>query len=556
MANGHHKLLAQFKADGLTTIYGNPGSSEEGLLDTLQSDRAFHYVLCLQESIALAMADGHCRATGKAALVQLHTGVGLGNAIGLLYQASRGHSPLVVIAGEAGVAYSASEGQMAVDLVSMARPVTKFAARVEHSASLLRVMRRAIKVAMTPPMGPVFIALPQDVLDAENDEPVVPTLIPDTRVAPPDQALEQAARWLAQARRPVFLIGDGIARSGATVQLIRLAEAVGAEVWGVNNSEVNLPQSHPLWKGATGHMFGSASTAIVKGADAVLVVGTYLFPEVFPSLVSPFDAGTRIMHIELDPHEIAKNHPVDLAFVADPDATLARLADAVDAVASVAEREAAEVRLRALGEKKSRALDAARAADLAHANDRPMRLSTFARALAKRLPDDAILFDEALTHSDDLTRWLPADQPGAFFQTRGGSLGVAFPGAIGIKLAHPGRTVVGVSGDGGCLYTIQALWTAAREGIGAKLVVVRNGGYRLLKFNLRQYWDSLNRQPGSFPSFFDIDPMPDYVGLAAAFGVLGCRVSAPCDIAPALDALLADNDRPYLIELIVDGSMP
>jgi benzoylformate decarboxylase len=213
--NGRFAIIEQFLADGIRYMFGNPGTVEQGFLDALEQYPEFQYVLALQETIAVAMADGHARVTKKPVVVQLHTGVGLGNGIGMLYQALRGHAPLVVIAGDAGVRYDALDAQMAADLVAMARPVTKWATRVIDPHSLLRVLRRAIKIAATPPMGPVFVALPADVLDAPNDEPVVPTPRLTTAVVPAAPHLEQAAALLAGAERPIVIVGDGVAQARA-----------------------------------------------------------------------------------------------------------------------------------------------------------------------------------------------------------------------------------------------------------------------------------------------------------------------------------------------------
>ncbi len=206
---GKTALIEQFRADGFRYLFGNPGTVEEGLLDELGRVDDLEYVLALQESVAVAIADGYARGTGGPALVQLHSGVGLGNGIGMLYQALRGHTPLVVIAGEAGVQYEAMDAQMAVDLVAMARPVTKYATRVSDPSSVLRTLRRAVKIAMTPPRGPVFVSLPLDVLDAPNDEPVLPTPIPQTRVVPTPDLVAQAAGLRAGGAPPLGLWGDG-----------------------------------------------------------------------------------------------------------------------------------------------------------------------------------------------------------------------------------------------------------------------------------------------------------------------------------------------------------
>jgi len=234
---GKQAVLEQLIADGVRYIFGNPGTVEQGLLDELETTDGLEYVLALQEAVAVGIADGYARATASPTIVQLHSGVGLGNGIGMLYQAKRGHAPLVVVAGEAGIAYDAMDAQMACDLVAMARPVTKYATRVVHPASVLRVLRRAIKIAMTPPRGPVFVCLPMDVLDELTTEPVVPTTVPSRRVVPVPEDLRRAVDALAGARSPVILVGDGVTVSGAQAELSRVARLLDAPVWGVDSAE-------------------------------------------------------------------------------------------------------------------------------------------------------------------------------------------------------------------------------------------------------------------------------------------------------------------------------
>ncbi|MDT0306630.1 thiamine pyrophosphate-binding protein [Streptomyces sp. DSM 44917] len=528
---GRAAIFEQFAADGITYMFGNPGTVEQGFLDEATNSR-LSYVLALQEAAAVGIADGYARASQRPALVQLHSGVGLGNGIGMLYQAKRGGSPLVVLVGEAGVKYDAMDGQMAADLVAMAEPVVKYATRVVDPASTLRVLRRAVKIAMTPPRGPVMVVVPADVLDQETSEPAVPTSIPDTRVAPSAESLREAARLLSSARRPLILMGDGVAVSGAQQELTAVAERLGAPVWGVNSSEVNFDALHPLFGGQLGHMFGADSARVVGDADGVLIVGTYVFPEVFPSLTSPFSSDARIVHIDLDAYEIAKNFPVDLGIVADPRLALAGLADA-------------------LGPRTPRpGLEAARAGTAAPAADDSL-MDRFVRAVAERSPADLVVFDEALTASGPLARHLPPRVPGRFFQTRGGSLGVGIPGAIGIKLAHPELPVIGFTGDGGSMYTFQALWTAAREGVAAKFVICNNGRYRLLDLNIEQYWRELGITPHDPPAAFDLTrPEIGFTELAASLGVPGRRVDKPDEVEAAVEAMWA-HDGPYLIDLAV-----
>ena len=328
--NGRFAIIEQFLADGMDHMFGNPGTVEQGFLDALGAYPDMKYILTLQESVAVLMGDGYARATKKPTLVQIHSTPGLGNAIGAMYQAKRGHAPLVVIGGDAGLRYMNMEAQMYGDLVAFAEPVTKWSTMVLDHHSLLRTIRRAIKVASTPPMGPVYVCLPADVLDMPAVEEVVPTSTVSTRVIPDDGFIQEASRLLASARRPMIFIGDGVAFSQAQDEVAQLAERVGAEVWGADSGELNMSYSHPLWMGQTGHMFGESSLPITRKGDVNFVCGTYMVPEVFPELSTIFAADARVIHVDLNAHEIAKNHPVDLGVVSDPKLTIQRLLAALD----------------------------------------------------------------------------------------------------------------------------------------------------------------------------------------------------------------------------------
>lgn len=537
---GRRAMFEQFQADGITHMFGNPGTVEQGFLDELDGLTGFRYVLGLQETVAAGIADGYARATRRPTLLQLHSGVGLGNGIGMLYQSMRGHAPLVCLVGESGVRYEAMDAQMAADLLGMARPVTKYAARVTDPASLLRTLRRAIKIAATPPQGPVLVVLPMDVLDTVIDTPVLRTVVPTTKVAPAPGTIRQAASLLSGAERPLMLIGDGVAASDAARETTEVAERLGAEVWLVDSSEPNMPADHPLVRGQLGHMFGEVSRRAVAEADAVLVVGTYLFPEVFPDLDSPFRPGAKIVHVDLNAYEIAKNHPVDLGIVADPQLTMAalagelwRMSSADDAVRARARTELAATRPRPAPHPES-------------------VLAAFLTEVAREVPDDVMVFDEALTASPLVAHHLPPRRPGHSFLTRGGSLGVGIPGAIGMKIAHPKRTVLGFTGDGGSMYTFQALWTAARYDVGAKLVVCNNHRYELLNDNIAQYWVERGIAGHPFPTSFDLGrPEIDFVGLAGALGVPGVRVQKTAEVADAVAAMFA-TDGPFLVDVATD----
>ncbi|PSM46042.1 thiamine pyrophosphate-binding protein [Chroococcidiopsis sp. CCALA 051] len=552
---GRFAILEQFLADGIRYIFGNPGTVEQGFLDALWEYPDLKYILTLQETVAVMVADGYARATRKPTVVQIHSTPGLGNAIGALYQAKRGHSPLVVIGGDAGIKYQAMDAQMAGDLVAFAKPVTKWSTMVMEPSSLLRVLRRAIKIATTPPTGPVYVCLPQDVLDAPVVEEVRPTSFPSTKVMPDEATLKTGATMLAAAQKPMIFVGDGVAFSGAQDELARVAELLGAEVWEADAGELNMSHAHPLYQGATGHMFGDRSLPITSKGDVNLVCGTYLLPEVFPERGNIFAPGAKAIHIDLNAYEIAKNHPVDLGIVSDPQLTIAKLANILEAIMTTEQKESAKARTTEITQAKIAKHESELARDRAVWDAVPLHLSRFMAELATQLPEDAIIFDEALTNSPAVTRYRPTTKPGHYFLTRGGSLGVGIPGAIGVKLANPDKTVIGLTGDGGAMYTIQALWSAARHNVDAKFIVCNNRSYRILQLNIQAYWKEQGIAEHDFPLCFDLSkPTIRFDEIARSMGVAAVRVEQPEEIAPAIKQALS-HQGPFLIELILEGNV-
>lgn len=539
---GNEKLIEQLMADGCYHMFGNPGTVEQGFLDAMGKYKEFHYITCFQESIAVAMADGYARKTGRPTVVQLHSGVGLGNGVGMIYQAMRGHAPLVILAGEAGIKYDAMDAQMACDLVAMAKPVTKWSGRVTHKESLLRMVRRAVKLAVTPPAGPVFLALPLDILDEVNTEPVYPACRINTKTVMADKKeLKEIAKLLANAAAPVFVAGDGIDASGASDVLLQNAELIGATVYGADNSVVNFDHSSCLYGGDLGHMFGENSRDKVKSADVVLIAGTYVFPEVFPCLESPFREDAHIIHIDHNTYEIGKNHRVDIGIAADPACVLTELAAMIEEILTEDLRYAANARTEKMRQEK-------RKRDISWKDGGVF--GAFCKCLKEKTGDELIVFDEALTSSDILNHYFQFSRAGSFFQTRGGSLGVGIPGAMGIKLASPSSTVIGFTGDGGSMYTIQALQTASRYNIGAKFVILNNGAYQLLRDNMDKYWQEENIKPHEYPDCFSLQPSVNFVKIAQAMSVKAKRMDNPDNAEECVKWLLED-DMPALLEIAV-----
>jgi len=561
---GHEAIIRQFLANGIDHMFGNPGTVEQGFLDALENVPEMKYILTLQESIAVLCADGYARSNLKPALVQIHSSPGLGNAIGNLYQAMRGQAPLIVIGGDAGIKYQAMDAQMAADLVAMAEPVTKWSAIVQHPSSLLRMVRRAIKIATTPPCGPVYICLPEDILDAEIVEKIFPAHIPNFDTEPSKEKLAECVELLKKANNPIILAGDGIAWSNGLDSLVELAELTGARVYTADGGEVNFPENHLLNYGSTGHMFGNNSLPITMNCDFCLALGCYLLPEVFPNLGDIFSENAVVVHVDTNPANIAKNHRVDESFIASPGSFLKAINKLlVDAyTGEILEKARTRRKINAsqspvINNTIDHDYQAVPALPYESYDDKNHYMSSgyFIKELSNKLPADSIIFDEALTNSPPVGHYLPGKKTGDKMLTRGGSLGTGFPGAIGAKLAHPEKTVIGFSGDGGSMYTIQCLWTAVRHGVNAKFIVCQNRSYRLLQANIKQFWKERGIEGREFPLSFDLSyPEISFDTIAKSFGVQGERVWNPAQVPDAIDRML-NSDGPYLINLVLEGEV-
>ena len=260
-----------------------------------------------------------------------------------------------------------------------------------------------------------------------------------------------------------------------------------------------------------------------------------------------------MVHFDLNAYEIAKNHRVDLGIVADPKLSLAALADALEKLQTKKHKEATQARTEEVSRRKAARQAEVMEKDQQRGDAVPLSMARFMQELAPQLPEDTIIFDEALTSSPAVVRYFPPKKADHYFLTRGGSLGVGIPGAIGAWLANPGKTVIGFTGDGGSMYTIQALWTAARHNINAKFVICNNASYRLLQLNINEYWKEQGVPAHDYPLSFDLShPALNFVEIARGMGVAGVRVEKPWEIGPAVKQMLA-HPGPFLVDLVLES---
>jgi benzoylformate decarboxylase len=529
LRSGAHALLELLKDEGVRFLFGNPGTTELPLLDALAIDKNLRYVLGLQEAAVMAMADGYAQASGRLAVVSLHLAPGLGNAMGMLYNAQKAAAPVLVIGGQHPQGFDTTEPILWGDLPTIARPFVKWAGEVRRLRDLPRLVHRAAKTALAPPTGPVFLSLGSDVL-MEEDEVDLQT---PTRIAPRVRAdrdgIEAAAALLSVARRPVILAGDAVAQCRAHRELIEVAELLGAPVYTeLLPSTASFPASHPLFHGA---LFPRASTVrdVLAEYDVLFSVGADLFTLPLPSDVEPMPAGMRVIHLDVDPWQLGKNHPANVALLGDPKVTLP------DLLAAIGERMTRDAR-RAAQDRLAGAVAAARAAraDLVHEADAlaghtPVEPLALLQAIGDMLPTDVVVIEEATSSAHGIRQLILNNDPQSFFGLRGGAVGWGLPAAIGVKLALPDRPVLALVSDGGAMYTFQALWSAAHERVSVVVVILNNGGYRILKKRLH----ALQKDAARTETYVGMDldaPAIDFVGLARALGVAAERAHTLAEV--------------------------
>ena len=560
---GRDVFLQSLVLHGVRHIFGNPGTTESPLLDALADVPSIDYVVHLHEGVAVGAASYYARASGRTAVVNLHAAPGLGNGIGMLYNALKANAPMVVTAGQQDTRMLRRDPVLAHDLAAMAAPVTKWSAQVQSADEMDEVMRRAFKVANDAPYGPVFVALPIDVMEQETHNAALAPGRLHRAPAPDAAAVQEMAALILAAHAPVIVVGDEVARAGAVDDLVQLAEQLGAPVWFEGmRGHASFPGAHAQAKSNLPFDAAGIRQALA-GADLVLLVGGAFFEEIWFSPGSPFPAGAKVVQIESSPQALAHNFAVDIGLVAGMGAALhalnAALEVALNGAADESWRAAARTRGIDLGEQKARDTGAYQAR-LAKAWARtPISMPRVMAELRRATPANAVIVEESITASIDMAAAFTYDTPDQYFGARGGGIGQGLAGAIGAALAHgnasnaAARPVLCVSGDGSAMYSIQALWTAAHHQLPIVFVILANREYRVLKHNLdlyRQRFDAASSKP--YPHMDLGTPALGFIELAAGMGVPGVRVSDPDAIAGAIEQAFAAH-APRLVEIVIEG---
>jgi benzoylformate decarboxylase len=506
-------LLDQF---GMTTIFGNPGSTELPMFRDFPSH--FRYVLGLQESIVVGMADGFAQATRNAALVNLHSAAGVGHALGNIFTAYKNQTPLVITAGQQARSILPFEPFLfARNAAEFPKPYVKWSCEPARAEDVPAAIARAYYVAMQPPQGPTFVSIPVDDWDRFCD-PLAPRAV-SRRIRADAADLKAVSEALRKARRPVFVVGAALSRDDGWDEAIALAEAHNAAVWAAPMSaRCSFPETHRLFAG-----FLAASrekiVAALAGHDLILVLGAPAFTYHVEGFGPHIPEGAELIQITDDP-ALAAWTPVGRAVLSSLKPALAELLRGPPPPPRIAPPP------RPAPPEPGEIL-----------TDR-----TLLRRIAALRPADSIIVEEAPSSRGPMQTYLPISRRDGFYTCASGGLGHGLPAAIGVALGRPGEKIIGLFGDGSSLYAIQALWSAAQLDLPITFIIIKNGRYEALHEFGRHF--GLQNLVGT--------SLPDLDFCALARGQ-GCEAMAVGDIAQ-LDAGLEralTARRPFLLEVSV-----
>ncbi len=541
--SGADIVVKYLKAEGVKYIFGLVGSAILDLMDSLAREPEIKFIPVQHEQAAAFMADGYARVTGEPGVCTATVGPGATNVVGGVAQAFVESSPVIALIGDISTLHygKGSSNFHEVDQLSVFKPITKLAVRIERTDRIVETMQRAFRIATTGRKGPVYVGLPRDVQKNRIDEVMIPPVEefrPAGVIRGDQEQIARAADLLVEARRPVIVAGGGIRWSKARDAIIQIAELLGAPI--VTTVKGVVPDEHPQCLGPVGTVGHPAAMQAIQQADVILAFAC-TFSQVatasYGNKVIP--AAAKIIHVDIDPAEIGKSYPVKVGIVGDAGSVAKDLLGALDGKTASAGEEW-ERYFKSAKESWQREMAA-----MARSDEVPITRMRLLGDLRKVLDDDAILAAEAgATHGWFMFGY-PANEP--ILEPGDYSImGSAFCMAMAAKLAKPNKQVVSVIGDGAYMLVGQELATAIAQNIQIVTVVCHNSVYGNMRLKQHMHFDDRFIGTGLY--------IPNLADVAKSMGAYGERVEKPDEIIPALQRALRCG-KPAVLDVIIDNSL-
>jgi benzoylformate decarboxylase len=541
---GKKALMECIKAEGITNVYGNPGTSEGPIMEEIVRHKELRYLLTLQEGVATGMAEADARVNNKASFLSLHIDSGLVNGFSLMNDAYTTGTPMVVTSATYDVRNLRNR-----DLVELAKPFTKWSTQVVLPDQVPSVMRKAFTEANTHPKGPVFVGFSSNALDGEADMEIYPSSIP-VYGGLDDHAIKEISTSIENSSYPVLLVGDRVAEDSALKEAVELAEKIGMMVF-IEGSNIPFPTNHPQMVGY--HSIRSdKQRSLLDDSDLIISVGADLFSDWFYEGDVLISDKTEFIFLDSKPNSQGNRQPSKITGLGNLKVIFKQLLETIN----YSKIENVKNRIDEISKIKKEIDENTKKAAEKNWNNSLMSPERAMYELGNSLPKDTILVNDAISHRAAVMEYIKFESSDQMISGRGGSIGWGVGATLGVQCAAPDKNVVGIIGDGSAMMTVQGYWTAANDNIPCIFIILNNQSYRILKVNIDYYRKKIREEvetSGDYP-YMDFPMVLNHTEIAKSMGVDAVRITDPTEINAEITKAI-NSKKPRLIELMIDGNL-
>ena len=541
---GKKALMECIKAEGITNVYGNPGTSEGPIMEEIVRHKELRYLLTLQEGVATGMAEADARVNNKASFLSLHIDSGLVNGFSLMNDAYTTGTPMVVTSATYDVRNLRNR-----DLVELAKPFTKWSTQVVLPDQVPSVMRKAFTEANTHPKGPVFVGFSSNALDGEADMEIYPSSIP-VYGGLDDHAIKEISTSIENSSYPVLLVGDRVAEDSALKEAVELAEKIGMMVF-IEGSNIPFPTNHPQMVGY--HSIRSdKQRSLLDDSDLIISAGADLFSDWFYEGDVLISDKTEFIFLDSKPNSQGNRQPSKITGLGNLKVIFKQLLETIN----YSKIENVKNRIDEISKIKKEIDDNTKKAAEKNWNNSLMSPERAMYELGNSLPKDTILVNDAISHRAAVMEYIKFESSDQMVSGRGGSIGWGVGATLGVQCAAPDKNVVGIIGDGSAMMTVQGYWTAANDNIPCIFIILNNQSYRILKVNIDYYRKKIREEvetSGDYP-YMDFPMVLNHTEIAKSMGVDAVRITDPTEINAEITKAI-NSKKPRLIELMIDGNL-